>query len=79
MGEGGSIIIVDENWNIVSDRQGNEGKNLEVTGIWFDTESTAANERFVADVYGEPCYCMYQETEGYTIVAVLPQSEAALL
>lgn len=78
VGEGGSIIIVDENWNIVSDRHGNEGKNLDVTGLWIDTESITESKTFVADVYGEPCYCMYQVTEGYIIVAVLPKSEAAL-
>ncbi|MBE6596323.1 MAG: HAMP domain-containing protein [Ruminococcaceae bacterium] len=78
VGEGGSIIIVDENWNIVSDRQGNEGKNLDVTGIWIDKESTPANERFICEVYGEASYCMYQTSEGYTIVAVMPQREAAL-
>ena len=78
VGEGGSIIIADEDWNIVSDRQGNEGKNLDITGIWIDSASTPANESFVQDVYGRPCYCMYQVTEGYTIVAVMPKSEAAL-
>lgn len=78
VGEGGSIIIVDENWNIVSDRYGNEGRNLDVTGIWIDTAKTAENKAFTADVYGEPCYCMHQVTEGYRIVAVMPKSEAAL-
>lgn len=78
VGEGGSIIIVDENWGIVSDRHGNEGKNLDVTGIWIDTSEIAAHESFISEVYGEPSYCMYQITEGYLIVAVMPQSEAAL-
>ena len=78
VGEGGSIIIVDENWDIVSDRYGNEGKNLDVTGIWIDTEKTAENAAFTADVYDEPCYCMHQLTEGYRIIAVMPKSEAAL-
>lgn len=78
VGEGGSIIIVDENWNIVSDRYGNEGKNLDVTGLWIDTDETAENKAFVAEVYGETCYCMHQVTEGYRIVAVMPRSEAAL-
>lgn len=78
VGEGGSIIIVDENWNIVSDRYGNEGKNLDVTGIWIDTDKTAENQSFIAEVYGKPCYCMHQLTEGYRIVAVMPKSEAAL-
>lgn len=78
VGEGGSIIIADENWNIVSDRNGNEGKNLDVTGIWIDTEKTPENEFFVADVYGESCYCMHKVAEGYHVVAVMPKSEAAL-
>ena len=78
VGENGSIIIVDEDWNIVSDRHGNEGSNLDVTGIWIDTAQMPENEAFFADVYGETCYCMYQVSEGYRIVAVMPQSEAAL-
>ena len=78
VGEGGCIIIVDESWNIVSDRYGSEGKNLDVTGIWIDTASMAENQVFTANVYGQSCYCMYQTTEGYCIVAVMPQSEAAL-
>ncbi len=78
VGEGGCIIIVDEAWNIVSDRFGNEGKNLEVTGLWIDPAALPENEVFTADVYGQPCYCMYRTTEGYRIVAVMPRSEAAL-
>ncbi len=78
VGEGGAIIIVDEDLNIVSDRHGNEGKKLDISGIGIDKEETAVGERFMSEVYGEACYCMYQITEGYTIVAFMPQSEAAL-
>lgn len=39
VGEGGCILIADESWNIVSDRNGNEGRNLDVTGIWIDTRT----------------------------------------
>lgn len=78
VGEKGCIIIADENWNIVSDRNGNEGQNLSVTGIRIDTETQSQGQVFTADVYGESCYCMYTMQEGYTIVAVMPQSEAAL-
>ena len=78
VGEGGCIIIVDEDWNIVSDSRGNEGKNLDVTGIWIDTSAMPEREVFVADVYDQSCYCMYQISEGYCIVAVMPRSEAAL-
>ena len=78
VGEGGSIIIVDSSGNIVSDRHGNEGKRLDVTGLRINAEAAAAGEAFTAEVYGEPCHCMYQVTEGYRIIAVIPQSEAAL-
>ena len=78
VGEGGCMIIVDEKWNIVSDSHGNEGENLKATGIWIDTEKIQAGTEFVADFYGETCYCMYQESEGYKILAVMPKSEAAL-
>ena len=78
VGEEGCVIIADEDWNIVSDRYGNEGKNLQATGLWIDTNAIAAGEKFNAQVYGADCYCMYQLQEGYCIVAVIPQSEAAL-
>ena len=76
VGEGGCIIIVDESWNIVSDRNGNEGKNLDVTGLTIG--DLPENQVFEGTVYGQRCYCMYHETEGYRIVAVMPRSEAAL-
>ena len=78
VGEGGCIIIVDEDWNIVSDRHGNEGNNLDTTGLWIDTAVMLENQVFTSDVYGQKSYCMYQTSEGYRIVAVMPQSEAAL-
>ena len=78
VGESGCIIIVDEHWNIVSDRNGNEGKNLDATGIWINKDKIPPDTAFDAVVYGEPSYCMYRETEGYIIVAVMPHKEAAL-
>lgn len=78
IGKSGCIIIADENWSIVSDRNSNEGKNLNVTGIRIDTETMPEGVRFTSEVYGESCYCMYTVSEGYYIVAVLPESEAVL-
>ena len=79
VGENGSIIIADVNWNIVSDRNhSEEGQNLDVTGIWIDRATMKENEVFRSDVYGEPCSCMYVFTEGYYIVAVLPENEILL-
>lgn len=78
VGEGGCLIIIDDENKIVSDRLGNEGKSLNTTGIELDKSSIKPNTAFTADVYGEKSYCMYSETEGYLIVAVMPMSEAAL-
>lgn len=78
VGEGGGLIIVDENGIIVSDSHGNEGKSLEVTGIMLDTSEIQPKTAFIAELYGESCYCMYQESEGYLILAAMPRSEAAL-
>ena len=78
VGENGSIIIVDEKGNIISDRYGNEGQNIGVTGICFDTSEVPERQNFTAKVYGESCFCMHQVTEGYHIFAVMPKIEAAL-
>lgn len=79
IGEEGYLIIVDGKWNIVSNIHGNEGENLEVTGLLLDTEGTAAGEVFSAELYGISSYCIYEKTEGYYIIGILPQSEAYFL
>ena len=76
VGQEGCIIICNEQWLIVSDRMGYEGENLDKTGIWIDLDAMPAERSFAAEVYGESSLCMYCISEGYTIVAVLPLSEA---
>lgn len=76
VGENGCIIIADEKGNIVSDRNNNEGKELNITGISINAKTMPEGEKFVTTVYGETSYCMYVVSEGYYIVAVMPQREA---
>lgn len=76
IGQNGCMIICDENWKIVSDRDGHEGENLQNTGIWIDTEEMLENTKFIAEVYGVSSYCMYTTAEGYYIISVLPVTEA---
>ncbi|MBQ9930794.1 MAG: SpoIIE family protein phosphatase, partial [Firmicutes bacterium] len=78
VGENGGLIIVNEDWVIISDRAGNIGSNLADAGIVFSEETTVRGEYFQAEVYGEPCYCMYEKAEGYYILAYMPQSEVVL-
>lgn len=75
VGESGYMIISADDWNIVSDPQGNEGKNLSASGLWIDTKTMRENERYELTVYGKECYIMYAITEGYYIIAVEPVEE----
>ncbi len=76
IGENGYILIADENWDIVSDQKGDLGTNLSTTGLEIDTEQIPQDSRFSATVYGVKCACMYEYTEGYYIISVMPTSEA---
>ena len=78
VGENGCIIIADETWTIVSDRNDNEGQPLNVTGIEIDKQTMPEWMVFEACVYGEPAYCMYTFKEGYYIISVMLQSEVTL-
>jgi len=78
VGQSGCVIIANEDWNIVSDRHGYEGENLAVSGIWIDRDTMPENEVFSAEVYEDKCSCIYIFTEGYYIIAVLPENEIIL-
>lgn len=76
VGENGCIIIAGEDWNIVSDRHGNDGKNLDVSGVYIDRSTMSEGDLFNAVVYDDDAICSYIVSEGYYIVAVLPRTEA---
>ena len=78
VGENGCVIVANENWLIVSDRNQNEGQNLYVTGIWIDRDTMPEQTVFTAEVYGQSCFCMYTVSEGYYIVSVIPRDEVVL-
>ncbi|MBQ1375248.1 MAG: hypothetical protein IIY69_03090, partial [Clostridia bacterium] len=78
VGQTGCIIIANEEWNIVSDRYGLAGSNLSETGIWIDRDTMPEDEVFHAQVYGEACSVVYIFSEGYYIIAVLPENEIIL-
>lgn len=75
VGESGYMIICADDWTIVSDPRGSEGKNLDVTGIWIDPKTMRENVRYRTAVYGTDCCLMYAVTEGYYIIAVEPMEE----
>jgi len=78
VGEGGRIIIADEELNLVSDRGEYKGKTLQSDVMDIAVDSLPQWVRFEANVYGVPSYCMYAFSEGYHIISVMPQSEATI-
>lgn len=75
VGESGYVLICDRSLTVISDRKGHAGLTPQQTGLAVDA-SYAPGDRIRADIYGEKSLCMYEMSEGYYIIAVIPQDEA---
>ncbi|MEA4854041.1 MAG: SpoIIE family protein phosphatase [Christensenella sp.] len=75
VGETGYIMIVSDDFSIVSSPNGNDSDGLEKAGIYIDTKTMPKNTRFQGEVYGTDCFYMYDLTEGYYIIAVQAAEE----
>lgn len=75
VGENGCIIICNEAWQIVSDPNGYEGKELSTVGLPQSLTDIQQAEMFEATVYGVSSYCTYLTVEGYYAISVLPRQE----
>lgn len=78
IGEKGFIIVANKDWEIVSDPLGYTGQNLNVYGIWIDTNTMPEGVNFTEIVNNENCLWNYHTIEGYYIVSVYPEAEAFL-
>ena len=78
VGKAGFIMVANQDWDLVSDPFFNEGKNLYVSGLWIDVETTPEKKIFHEQVYGEACSCVFATSEGYYIVAVIPENEIVM-
>lgn len=74
VGQTGFIFIIDGNGQIVS--VPSELTPQIIASEYENTEKGSENETFFATFNGVPSYCRYINSEGYTIVSVLPQEEA---
>lgn len=74
VGENGLLLVCNAQGMVVSDRGDSRGKTLGELGLALQDETAGA--LFSAEVEGTPAYCMYGTGEGYSVVGVLPQSEA---
>ena len=75
IGQDGFVIICDRNGTIISDRAGHAGEHISIFG---DTSglNIQPGERVSGEIYGNPSFLMYTETEGYYIIAVMSEEEA---
>ena len=81
VGEEGFLIVADSKWNIISDRGNNAAQPITIlTAMTRDIASIEEAVMFDEGIYidgrFQRCFCMYDETEGYKILAVYPYSEA---
>ena len=75
IGESGYLLICDQSMRILSDHKEHTSDTLAQAGISLNG-TAQAGERFETVVYGEPSLCLYQMSEGYYVIAVMPKSEA---
>ena len=81
VGEDGFLIVTDSNWNIVSDRSNNSGQPVTIvtamTANFAELENKAMFEEGIyIDGAFQRCFCMFDDNEGFNIIAVYPYSEA---
>lgn len=81
VGEDGFLIVADSKWNIISDRYNNDAQPITIlTAMTKDFASIDKAVMFDEGIYiggkFQRCFCMYDETEGFRILAVYPYSEA---
>lgn len=78
IGEGGRIIIADEDLKVVSDRGSYSGTILSEETISVNVTDMPQWTTFEAVVYGVASYCMYTFSEGYHLISVMPKAEATI-
>ena len=76
LGNGGSIMVMDSNCNIVSHMRGSDLTGAFTSTIKPEMLSTNPDNVFSLSINGSPYFAMYQRYEGYYILALYPENEA---
>ena len=81
VGEDGFLIVTDSDWNIVSDRSNNGGQPVTIVTAMTQNiaeieNKTMFEEGIYIDGAFQRSFCMFDENEGFKIIAVYPHSEA---
>ena len=74
VGQTGAFVVIDETGAVVSTRE--DIADEAGAQLVEDAEAAGAGKLFATKFAGEECFALYQETEGYRLIALLPTSEA---
>ena len=74
VGQTGELVAVDASGTVVGTRDGTSAESG--TQLLADSESAGAGTLFTTMFADEECYALYQEVQGYRIIALLPTAEA---
>ncbi|MGN1467970.1 MAG: SpoIIE family protein phosphatase [Ruminococcus sp.] len=76
IGENGCVIICDKNGNVISDRDGHTGENLNEDDLDVSSSRISNGERFTANIHNDLSYCLCVKEGDFYIVATYPTEEA---
>ena len=74
VGETGYILILDEQYRVLSSPAGLDADMLHT--VFADAGFEKRDTTYPITIDGEPCFARYRTSEGYYIVSVLPKDEA---
>ncbi|HAM15096.1 MAG TPA: hypothetical protein DCP91_04420, partial [Eggerthellaceae bacterium] len=74
VGQTGVFVVTDETGSIISTY--GDAADAVAGQLADDAAAVGADQLFTTQFEGQECYAMYEEVEGYRIMALLPASEA---
>lgn len=81
VGESGYLVVTTSDWQIVSDRDNNYGQPISIiTAETQDFSKLESGKMFVEGIFIKGAFtrsfCLFEEVEGYKILAVYPEADA---
>ena len=79
VGKNGFVAICDEAFNIISDNEEYNGKNINEIGISLNTENMSEKTVYECEVLGIPYLFGFAAAEGFYILGTIPTDEAMFM
>ena len=79
VGKNGFVAICDQSFNIVSDNEEYNGKNVSEIGISLDLQKMNEKTVYECEVLGKPYLLGFTAAEGFYIIGAMPYEEAMFM